>query len=447
MNRFSLFSELKSKIAERNAVVATVGLGYVGLPLALTVHEAGFSVIGFDLRDDHVARVNAGERVISYLPEGRVASAVRSGRFSATSDPARLAEADIIVICVPTPLSPEREPDLTHVDRAGAEIVRWLHPGQLVVLESTVWPGATRTRLQPLLESGGLRAGSEFFLGFSPEREDPGNAVHTTRTIPKVVGADDAFSLQLLESFYGNVVARTVPVSSTATAEAVKLIENTFRNVNIALVNEFKPALAAMGVDVWEAVDAAATKPFGFMPFHPGPGVGGDCIPVSPAFLSWRARDVGATLPLVDLARTANEAAPERLADQIARLIVDRGTAIEQARILLLGVAYKKNVEDTRESPALALLSRLEAMGASVDYHDPHLPEMPLTRDHPALAGRRSVAMEEAAISAYDAVVVTTNHDCIDYATVGRAARLTVDTRNVFHELGLSQAVASLVKL
>ena len=445
MNLFSLFSEQRSKIVERNAQVATVGLGYVGLPLALTVHEAGFPVVGFDLRQDHVDRINAGERVISYFTEDRVAQAVASKRFSATADPSRLAQADVILVCVPTPLSPSREPDLSYVARAGEEIARHLRPGQLVILESTVWPGATRTFLQPILEKSGLRAGREFFLGFSPEREDPGNESHSTKTIPKIVGADDTHSFQLMQAFYGAVIDNVVPVSSTATAEAVKLVENTFRNVNIALVNEFKPALAAMGVDVWEAVEAAATKPFGFMPFYPGPGVGGDCIPVSPVYLSWRARDVGSSLPIVDLARHANANAPLNLADQLADLLSGRGTPLDRARILLLGVTYKRNVEDTRVSPALDLMLRLEELGAgAVDYHDAYFPTMPMTRDYPSLAGRRSVPVDPATVAGYDVVVVTTNHDGVDYDGIARAARLVVDTRNVYRADTVGATVVKL---
>ena len=292
-NAFSLFSTLKDRIARREARIATVGLGYVGLPLALTISEAGFATTGIDLNAARVAAINAGERVISYFAEDRIATAVAGGRFAATSDFKVLAETDIILICVPTPLSPAREPDLSYVVRAAEGISDWLRPGQLVVLESTVWPGATATVVRPILERHGLRAGEDFFLAFSPEREDPGNHAFDTKSIPKIVGADDTRSRELIDMFYSRIVARTVPVSSLATAEAVKLAENTFRTVNIALVNELKVAMEAMGVDIWEVVRAAATKPFGYMPFYPGPGIGGDCIPVSPVFLSWRAKDVG----------------------------------------------------------------------------------------------------------------------------------------------------------
>ncbi|MCU9849602.1 nucleotide sugar dehydrogenase [Defluviimonas sp. WL0024] len=434
-------------IGQREARVAIVGLGYVGLPLALTVCEAGFPATGFDLNADRVAMINAGARTISYLPEDRVQDAVSRG-FSASADMARLAEADVIVICVPSPLSPAREPDLGYVIRATETIAERLRPGQLVVLESTVWPGATATVVKPILERRGLRAGEEFFLAFSPEREDPGNAIFTTRTIPKIVGADDLRSRDLADRFYAQIVARTVPVSSLATAEAVKLIENSFRMVNIAFVNEMKAALEAMGVDIWEVVQAAATKPFGYMPFYPGPGIGGDCIPVSPAYLAARARDVGAETPLVDLARVSTAEAPDLIAGRVAgELARYGGVAVKDARVLILGIAYKKDVEDTRESPALAILLRLEEMGATCDYHDPYFPVMPPTRDHPSLAGRASVALTAAKLASYDAVLVATDHSAVDYALLAAEARLILDTRNAFAARGIGADKARIVKI
>lgn len=444
---FSIHAALKDKIAAREARVVTVGLGYVGLPLALTINECGFPVTGFDLNEARVAAINAGERTISYFAEDRISHAIAGGRFRAASDPGVLNAADIILICVPTPLSADREPDLSYVRRAAETVAGQMKPGQLIVLESTVWPGATATVVRPILERGGLRAGTDFFLGFSPEREDPGNAKFDTKSIPKIVGADDPQSRDLLDRFYSHVVTRTVPVSSLATAEAVKLAENSFRTVNIALVNEMKVAMEAMGVDVWEVVQAAATKPFGYMPFYPGPGIGGDCIPVSPVYLSWRARDVGSALPIIDLARQNNDHAPDLIAGRVAVELGRRGTAIKGARILILGVAYKKNVEDTRESPALAILNRLEALGAACDYHDPYFPTMPVTRDHPGLAGRRSVGLNEADVAGFDAVVITTDHSGVDYGLVGRAARLILDTRNVYEGAGLARPAGAYQKI
>ena len=428
---FSMYATLRDRIAAREARVVTVGLGYVGLPLALTITESGFPVTGLDLNVGRVAAVNAGEQVISYFAPGRIAKARAGGRFAASADPAVIADADIVLICVPTPLSPAREPDMSYVLAAAETVAAHLRPGQLVVLESTVWPGATATVLRPILERGGLRAGADFFLGFSPEREDPGNAAFDTKSIPKVVGADDAQSRDLLDRFYSLIVARTVPVSSLATAEAVKLAENSFRTVNIALVNEMKVAMEAMGVDVWEVVAAAATKTFGNMPFYKGPGIGGDCIPVSPVYLAWRARDVGSEAPLIELAARTNDKAPDRIADRVAAELGQRGRAVKGARVLILGIAYKKNVEDTRESPALAILNRLEAMGAACDYHDPYFPVLPVTRDHPHLAGRKSVPLSQSGVASYDAILIATDHAGVDYGLVAEAASLVLDTRNI----------------
>lgn len=440
---------LKDRISRREARVAVIGLGYVGLPLALTVCETGFDTTGVDVDTSRVDRINASEHVISYMPQDRIASAVGAGRFRASSDPAHLGDADIILICVPTPLTEDNIPDLRFVEAASKEIAHWLRPGQMVVLESTVWPGATSGIVKPLLESSGLKAGRDFFLGFSPEREDPGNHSFNTQTIPKVVGADDRLSLQLIEQFYGTIIQRAVPVGSSATAEAVKLVENSFRTVNIALVNEMKVALDAMGVDIWEVVQAAATKPFGYMPFYPGPGIGGACIPVSPAYLSWRASDVGSATPLIDLARRSNDAVPTglaiRICDELDADAVDK--PLTGRSILLMGIAYKRDVEDTRRSPALALLAVLEAMGAGVDYHDQYFPQMAEGGEYPQLAGRKSVALSPAALSTYDAVVVTTDHSAADYAMVAGSANLILDTRNVFAKLGLDEFKGRLVKI
>jgi UDP-N-acetyl-D-glucosamine dehydrogenase len=444
---FSLYSTLKDRIAAKTATVGTIGLGYVGLPLALTVSEQGFRATGFDINAARVADINAGKRVISYFAEDRIAKAVAGARFDATSDFARLADIDIVLICVPTPLSAKREPEMSYVVKAAETIAAHLRPGQLIVLESTVWPGATTTVIKPILERSGLRAGIDFFLAFSPEREDPGNESFSTKQIPKIVGADDPQSRDLVDQFYSHIVTKTVPVSSAATAEAVKLVENSFRTVNIALVNEFKVALDAMGVDVWEVVKAAATKPFGYMPFYPGPGIGGDCIPVSPVYLSWRARDVGSETPLVDLAHGTNEHAPQMIANRVAAELGRRGRAVKGARVLILGVAYKKNVEDTRESPALYILNELEAMGAACDYHDPYFPVMPMTRDHAALAGRKSVALTADTISAYDAVLVTTDHTDVDYKLVAEAAGLILDTRNAFDSRSVAVDRRRMVKI
>lgn len=446
---------LKQLIAARDARVAVVGLGYVGLPLALTAYDEGFDTTGVDLNPDRVARINQGDQVISYLASDRIAQAVNSGKFRATQDAAALAGADVILICVPTPLTDAQDPDMRFVAAAAQTIAQHLRPGQMVVLESSVWPGATTTLVQPILEAGGLRAGSDFFLAFSPEREDPGNDKFDTHSIPKVVGADDPLSRQLVEDFYRAIVTSAVPVSSAATAEAVKLVENSFRTVNIALVNELKTALEAMDVDVWEVIEAAATKPFGFMPFYPGPGIGGACIPVSPAYLAWRAADAGSDTPIINLARSSNDAVPAGLAARMAAELTarngsalsDTGQPLTGQRILLMGIAYKRDVEDTRRSPALVLLDELEKLGAEVDYHDPYFPRLPEGGEYPQLAGRCSVPLSADNLKPYAAVAVITDHSAPDYDLVAREAALVFDTRNVFDKAGITVMGGRLVKL
>lgn len=446
---------LKQLIAARDARVAVVGLGYVGLPLALTAYDKGFDTTGVDLNPDRVARINQGDQVISYLAQDRIAQAVSSGKFRATQDAAALAGADIILVCVPTPLTDAQDPDMRFVAAAAQTIAQHLRPGQMVVLESSVWPGATTTLVQPILEAGGLRAGSDFFLAFSPEREDPGNDKFDTHSIPKVVGADDPQSRQLVEDFYRAIVTSAVPVSSAATAEAVKLVENSFRTVNIALVNELKTALEAMDVDVWEVIEAAATKPFGFMPFYPGPGIGGACIPVSPAYLAWRAADAGSDTPLINLARSSNDAVPEMLAARMTAELAARnrsalaetGQPLTGQRILLMGIAYKRDVEDTRRSPALVLLDELEKLGAEVDYHDPYFPRLPEGGEYPQLAGRTSQPLTADNLKRYTAVAVITDHSAPDYDLVAREATLVFDTRNVFEKQGIKVADGRLVKM
>ncbi|WP_299901173.1 nucleotide sugar dehydrogenase [uncultured Ruegeria sp.] len=446
---------LKQLIAARDARVAVVGLGYVGLPLALTAYDEGFDTTGVDLNPDRVARINQGDQVISYLASDRIAQAVDSGRFRASQDAAALAEADIILICVPTPLTDAQDPDMRFVAAAAQTIAQHLRPGQMVVLESSVWPGATTTLVQPILEAGGLRAGADFFLAFSPEREDPGNDKFDTHSIPKVVGADDPLSRQLVEDFYRAIVTSAVPVSSAATAEAVKLVENSFRTVNIALVNELKTALEAMDVDVWEVIEAAATKPFGFMPFYPGPGIGGACIPVSPAYLAWRAADAGSDTPLINLARSSNDAVPSMLAARMAAELAARnGSALAETgqpltgqRILLMGIAYKRDVEDTRRSPALVLLDELEKLGAEVEYHDPYFPRLPEGGEYPQLAGRTSQPLTTDNLKRYAAVAVITDHSAPDYDLVAREATLIFDTRNVFEKQRIRVADGRLVKM
>lgn len=432
------FASLMERLDRRQAVIGVVGLGYVGLPLCLAAIDAGYRVVGFDINTKRVASINAAEQLISYIGTDVMQAAVDSGRFEATDDFKRLGEADAVLICVPTPITRHRDPDLSYVRNTAETISATLRPGQLVVLESTTWPGTTAEIVQPLMEATGLKVGEEVFLAFSPEREDPGNPNYGTKTIPKVVGADDAQSRALAVALYESMISKVVAVSSAAAAEATKLTENIFRSINIALVNELKVVYGAMGVDIWEVIGAAATKPFGFMPFYPGPGLGGHCIPVDPFYLTWKAREYGMETRFIELAGQINTNMPRVVVDRLAQALDEAsGRGLKEARILLMGVAYKKNVDDTRESPSLVLIEQLEARGAIVDFHDPHIAEIPNTREHAALAGRRSTAIGPAEIAAYDAVLVSTDHDDVDYSAIARNAKLIVDSRNVFARLGL----------
>ena len=423
---------LLRRIAERDCTVGIMGLGYVGLPLALVSLKAGFPVLGFDTNEARVSELNRGSSGMEHIPSAPVADAIEQGAFQATGDFSRLREADVILIAVPTPLTRNREPNLAFVESSTRAIAATLRPGQLVVLESTTWPGTTREVMQPLLEATGLRAGREFFLAFSPEREDPGNQTHATASIPKVVGADDPSSLRLARALYDGLVVRTVPVSSAACAEAVKLTENIFRSVNIALVNELKVIFGRLGIDIWEVFDAAKTKPFGYMPFYPGPGLGGHCIPIDPFYLTWKARELDMPTRFIELAGEINTHMPHHVVDRLLGAL-DRhaGRGLSGARILLIGMSYKKNVEDTRESPSLKLTEIIEERGGSVDYHDPYVAEIPITREHASLAGRRSVDLSEGTLARYDAVLIATDHDSIDWKFVADHAKLVIDTRNV----------------
>lgn len=416
---------------------APIGLGYVGLPLALAAAEAGYTVLGFDADPDKVARLEAGESYLEHIPAAAVARARASGRFAATADFDRLVEAEVIAICVPTPLGRHREPDLSFVEGTARQIAKRLRRGQLVILESTTYPGTTREILRPILESTGLRSGEDFFLAYSPEREDPGNVDFSTSRIPRLVGGDGDRARDLACAFYARFVDQVVPVSSPEVAEAAKLTENIFRAVNIALVNELKLVFHRMGIDVFEVIEAAATKPFGYMPFWPGPGLGGHCIPIDPFYLTWRAREFGLSTRFVELAGEINRMMPEYV---VARLTeeLDRRfrKGLNGARILLLGVAYKKNVDDTRESPAFAIWERLRERGAEVAYHDPHVPVIPKTREHAALAGTASVPLTPGNLAGFDAVLIVTDHDAVDYRLLREHAPLVVDTRGRGRELG-----------
>lgn len=423
--------DLKARIEAKEALIGVIGLGYVGLPLCLALGEAGARVLGFDLDPDKVEAINDGRSYLDQFPSSRISALVDVGRLSATADIARFGEPDVLLICVPTPLTKHLEPDLSYVESTAAAIARSLQKGQLIVLESTTYPGTTRELVQPILEKTGLVAGEDFWLAFSPEREDPGNKSHTTISIPKVVGADDPVSCQLAASTYGIFGTQVVPVSSSATAEAVKITENIFRAVNIALVNELKVIYSEMGINIWEVIEAAKTKPFGYMPFYPGPGLGGHCIPIDPFYLTWKAREYGLSTRFIELAGEINTSMPLRVVSELHRALDERfSKGLNGARILLAGVAYKKNVEDMRESPALKLIELIEGRGATVDFYDAYVETIPPTREHPTLAGRKSIELNSSALTSYDAVVVATDHDNTDYDLVTRHSRLVVDTRN-----------------
>ncbi|MEO9634402.1 MAG: nucleotide sugar dehydrogenase [Parasphingorhabdus sp.] len=435
---------LVEKIDARRAVVGIIGLGYVGLPLSVATAAKGYDVLGFDVDPTKIVSLNAGNSYIDAVPSAKLSKLVDQNKFFATSDFDKLAECDIIIICVPTPLSQQREPDLGFVITTANDILQRLRPGQAIVLESTTFPGTTEEVLKTILEQGGLKSGVDFFLGFSPEREDPGNATYHTETIPKVVAGDGEQALLVLTKFYDSVVDQVVPVSTPATAEAVKITENVFRAVNIALVNELKLIFEKMDVDVWEVIDAAATKPFGFMRFTPGPGLGGHCIPIDPFYLSWKAREYGMTTRFIELAGEINVAMPQYVVSRMVDALSEKlGLAASKARVLIVGIAYKKNVNDMRESPALALIDLLEAKGTTTDYFDPHVPEIPPTREHQQLAGRKSINLSSDTIKNYDAVLIATDHDAVDYAMVVQNSNLIVDTRNIIakHALSMTNVV------
>jgi UDP-N-acetyl-D-glucosamine dehydrogenase len=428
---------LLKKIKAREATVGIIGLGYVGLPLALAAIDKGFPVIGFDINRQRVEELNAGQSPLAHIPDASIDAARVARLFEATDDFARLSEADAIMICVPTPLGLYREPDLTYVERSMEMIAKSLRPGQLISLESTTYPGTTAEICRPILELSGLKSGRDFYLAFSAEREDPGNREFSTRSIPKVVGGDGPQALELALALYGAFVERVVSVSSLATAEAVKITENVFRAVNIALVNELKTIYLRMGIDIFEVIDAAKTKPFGFMAFYPGPGLGGHCIPIDPFYLTWKARAYGINTRFIELAGEINSAMPQWVVDRLAEALDRRvGRALSKARILVIGVAYKKNVSDLRESPALAAIQILKDRGAEVDYHDPYVRVIPQTRSHGDLTGMVSVDLLAATVSHYDAALIVTDHDEIEWQVLTEHAPLIVDTRNVLKRLG-----------
>ena len=421
-------TKLMARIDARTAKIGIIGLGYVGLPLARSFCRSGFPVIGFDTDDAKVARLSRGNSYIGHIDDSTIAEMLGSG-FSPTSDFDRLAEADAILICVPTPLTEAKDPDLRYVVKSALAITDRLRPGQLVVLESTTYPGTTRDVMLPILNQEGLTVDQDFFLAFSPEREDPGNPHFSTATIPKVVGGFGPSSLTAARHLYGQVVDRVVPVDSLEIAEACKILENTYRAVNIALVNELKVLFERMGIDVWKVIEAAKTKPFGFQAFQPGPGLGGHCIPIDPFYLAWIARKHGMTTRFIELAGEINTSMPKYVVEKIADALNDRGKPLKGSRILLLGMAYKKDVDDPRESPGFEIMDQLISRGAEVSYNDPHIAKLPsmrryLDRDFV------SQALTAEFLGSRDCVVVVTDHSAYDWGFVAEHAPLVVDTRN-----------------
>lgn len=420
--------DLSTKIRSREAIVGILGLGYVGLPLCRAFWEAGVRVVGFDVDPSKVRGLAQGRNHLRHMGDDFVQAMSASDRFEATTDMRRLGEPDAVLVCVPTPLSEHLQPDLQFVERSAEAIGAVIRPGQLVVLESTTYPGTTRDVVLPRLERGELRLGRDFFVAYSPEREDPGRKDHTTRSTPKLVGGLEARSGELAEDLYALAIENVVRVSSAEVAEGAKLLENIYRAVNIALVNEMKVVLTAMGVDVWEVIQAASTKPFGFQPFYPGPGLGGHCIPIDPFYLVYKAREVGHGSRFIELAGEVNRAMPDYVVQRTALALNDRGRAVKGSRILVLGLAYKPDVDDCRESPSFALIDRFKALGADVDYSDPHVPEAPRVRRYDLRM--RSVDPTPEALRSYDCVVVATDHTAYDWAAIVEHAPLVVDTRN-----------------
>jgi UDP-N-acetyl-D-glucosamine dehydrogenase len=425
-----MIDALLKKIEERRAVVGVVGLGYVGLPLGLVFVEAGFRVLGFDIDPRKTEALNRGETYIKHIDRERIGRAVESGRLEATTDFVRAGEADALIICVPTPLNKHREPDLSYVTGTMDSLAPYLRSGQVVSLESTTYPGTTEEELLPRIERRGFKVGRDIFLVYSPEREDPANPKFGTKTIPKVCGGTTPDCLKVGQALYEAAVDRVVPVSSTRVAELTKLLENIYRAVNIGLVNELKIVTDRMGVDIHEVIDAAATKPFGFTAFHPGPGLGGHCIPIDPFYLTWKAREYGVHTKFIELAGDINRQMPDFVLHKTVGALNAMGRPVQNSRVLVLGLAYKKNVDDMRESPSVEIIELLENMGAKVDYSDPYIPSFPTLR-----RGRfnlNSVEVTAESLAGYDCVILVTDHDAYDYDLIAQKARLVVDTRGIF---------------
>ena len=422
---------LITKLKTKTAIIGIIGLGYVGLPLSLRYAESGYKVIGFDIDQSKADQLNSGKSYIRHFGDEKIKKANAAG-FEVTTDLSRAAKADALIICVPTPLNEHREPNISFVTNTMDSLLPYLHQGQVVSLESTTYPGTTREELKPRIESTGHHVGEDVFLVYSPEREDPGNPKFTTRTIPKVVGGDTDACLEVGRALYGNVIDQVVPVSSTRVAEMSKLLENIHRAVNIGLVNEMKIVADKMGINIYEVIDAAATKPFGFVPYYPGPGLGGHCIPIDPFYLTWKAREYGVNTRFIELAGEVNSAMPAYVVGKVAEALNSHGKAIRGSKVLVLGIAYKPNVDDTRESPSVVIMEQLRSLGAEVSYSDPWVPVFPKMRDYEFVL--ESIELDESSLSEADCVVIGANHDGFDYEMISRVASLVVDPRGVFRK-------------
>jgi UDP-N-acetyl-D-glucosamine dehydrogenase len=421
--------KLETLLADKTARVGVIGLGYVGLPLVRAFIKAGFRTLGFDVDQSKVQRLLRGQSYIQHLSSEWIGDCVARGVFEPTADLRRLCEADALLICVPTPLSQSRDPDLGFVEATVRQIADVLRPGQLVILESTTYPGTTRDVVLPILAATGLKVGADFFLAYSPEREDPGNPHHSAEKIPKVVGAIDPVSRDLAQRLYATAVVEVVPVSSCEVAEACKILENTYRSVNIAMVNELKVLFERLGIDIWEVIDAAKTKPFGFQPFYPGPGLGGHCIPIDPFYLSWIARKHGMITRFIELAGEINTTMPQYVFHRMAEALNEQRKPLRGSKVLLLGIAYKKDIDDPRESPSVKLMEMLLTVGAELSYNDPHIPRLPTMRRY-RLPEMTSVEITPELLASQDCVLIATDHSAYDYEMIVRHAPLVVDTRN-----------------
>lgn len=423
------YSTLIEKLNNRSAIIGIIGMGYVGQPLALRFAQLGYKVLGFDVDAEKVDQLNAGHSDIEHIADANIALANAAG-MECTTDFRRALEAEALILCVPTPLNKYREPDLSYVIRTTDSIVPYLRAGQVVSLESTTYPGTTEEELLPRINSGGLAVGEDIFLVYSPEREDPGNSAFTTNTIPKVVGGHTSACLEIGTALYGQAIDRIVPVTSTKAAEMTKLLENIHRAVNIGLVNEMKIVADRMGIDIFEVIDAAATKPFGFTPYYPGPGLGGHCIPIDPFYLTWKAREYGVHTRFIELSGEINRAMPEYVFSKVVKALNERRKSLMGSKVLVLGIAYKKNVDDMRESPSVAVMELLRDAGAEVSYSDPHVPVFPKMREHKFALS--SVVLTPETIASYDALVLTTDHAKFDYAMIRTNAHVIIDSRGVY---------------